>query len=260
MSEWDGEFALEEVTSNAVKELQVKSQRRGGARGRGGSGGRGDKAIGGMAAQWEKEKALAQAETTINLGIGMPASEAIPKQDLLDSIQHGAFANEGDGATNKMWGYDGSQGYHTLREGMATHFSAVRGVTVTPDHFLIDGGGGGAIATIAQTFLNPGDAVIAERPGYMGVMDSFIQQRAELAGVPLDDDGMKIDTLEATIDALAAAGHTPKLLYLQALFHNPRGQCYSRDRMLGLVELCKKKKVLILNDEACAFCTTLSVS
>jgi 2-aminoadipate transaminase len=127
----------------------------------------------------------------------------------------------------------------------------VRGVTVTPDHFLIDGGGGGAIATIAQTFLNPGDAVIAERPGYMGVMDSFVEQHAELAGVPLDEDGMKLDVLEATIDALDAAGHTPKLLYLQSLFHNPRGQCYTRDRMLGLIEICARKKILILNDEAC---------
>ena len=94
--------------------------------------------------------------------------------------------------------------------------------------------------------------MIAERPGYMGVMDSFVQQHAKLAGVPLDDDGMRLDVLEATIDALAAAGHTPKLLYLQSLFHNPRGQCYTRDRMLGLIDLCSRKKVLILNDEACA--------
>jgi 2-aminoadipate transaminase len=204
-----------------------------------------------MAAQWEKERALAEAQSTINLGIGMPASDSIPKKQLLASIQHGAFAEEGDGATDQMWGYDGSQGYHTLREGMAKHFSRVRGVTVTPDHFLIDGGGGGAIATIAQTFLNPGDAVIAERPGYMGVMDSFVEQHAELAGVPLDEDGMKLDVLEATVDALDAAGHTPKLLYLQSLFHNPRGQCYTRDRMLGLIEICARKKILILNDEAC---------
>ena len=254
MAETWGEDALVQVTSNAVKELQQKSQRRGGRGGGGGGGGGGGKAIGGMAAQWEKEKALAEAETTINLGIGMPASESIPKQELLASIQRGAFADEGDGATDKMWGYDGSQGYRTLREGMAEHFSAVRGVPVTPDHFLIEGGGGGAIATIAQTFLNPGDAVIAERPGYMGVMDSFVEQHARLAGVPLDDDGMKLDVLEATIDALAAEGHTTKLLYLQALFHNPRGQCYTRERMLGLIELCARKKVLILNDEACA-CT-----
>jgi 2-aminoadipate transaminase len=245
---WDGAFALTELTSKAVKALEQRGQRRGGG---GGGGGRG-RAVGGMAAQWEREKALAEAETTINLGIGMPAAESIPKQQLLASIERGAFAEEGDGASDKMWGYDGSQGYSTLREGMAKHFSAVRGVRATADHFLVDGGGGGAIATIAQTFLNPGDAVIAERPGYMGVMDSFVQQHAELAGVPLDDDGMKLDVLEATIDALNAAGHTPKLLYLQALFHNPRGQCYTRERMLGLIEICARKKLLILNDEACA--------
>eukprot|EP01043_Picozoa_sp_COSAG02_P110318 COSAG02_NODE_46430_length_349_cov_0.584000_1_plen_29_part_10 len=29
-----------------------------------------------MAAQWEKERALAEAQSTINLGIGMPASDS----------------------------------------------------------------------------------------------------------------------------------------------------------------------------------------
>ena len=81
-------------------------------------------------------------------------------------------------------------------------------------------------------------------------MDCFVSQRARLVGVPLDDDGMRLDVLEATLDALEAEGSTPKLLYLQALFHNPRGQCYTRARMEGLIDLCARRSVLILNDEA----------
>ena len=81
-------------------------------------------------------------------------------------------------------------------------------------------------------------------------MDCFVSQRARLVGVPLDGDGMRLDVLEATLDALEAEGSTPKLLYLQALFHNPRGQCYTRARMEGLIDLCARRSVLILNDEA----------
>ena len=81
-------------------------------------------------------------------------------------------------------------------------------------------------------------------------MDCFVSQRARLVGVPLDVDGMRLDVLEATLDALEAEGSTPKLLYLQALFHNPRGQCYTRARMEGLIDLCARRSVLILNDEA----------
>ena len=81
-------------------------------------------------------------------------------------------------------------------------------------------------------------------------MDCFVSQRARLVGVPLDNDGMRLDVLEATLDALEAEGSRPKLLYLQALFHNPRGQCYTRARMEGLIDLCARRSVLILNDEA----------
>jgi DNA-binding transcriptional MocR family regulator len=223
--------------------------------------------IGTMAAQWAKDRELMDQASTINMGIGMPAAEAIPKKELLASIQRGAFADDGDGAppdrslslrapsadsrsslagaTDNMWGYDGSQGYQSLREGMAAHFTAVRGVPCTADHFLIDGGGGGAIATVAQTFLNPGDVVIAERPGYMGVMDCFVEQHARLVGVPLDVDGMKLEVLEGTINTLIAEGSTPKLLYLQALFHNPRGQCYTKQRMIDLLALCGTKNATV---------------
>ena len=70
MSLWTEE-AIASVTSDSVKELQSKSQRRGGGGGKPAPGG--NRAIGAMAAQWAKEKELQEQASTINLGIGMPA-------------------------------------------------------------------------------------------------------------------------------------------------------------------------------------------
>ena len=94
MSLWTEE-AIASVTSDSVKELQSKSQRRGGGGGKPAPGG--NRAIGAMAAQWAKEKELQEQASTINLGIGMPAAESIPKQALLAAIETGAFAEDGDG-------------------------------------------------------------------------------------------------------------------------------------------------------------------
>ena len=156
---WDAE-ALGGVSSASVQELEAKN-----ARGEGGprSAPKAGAPTSELQRVWAREEELRKSGETINLGIGMPAADLIPKDGLLASLTRGAFESE----EQDMWGYNGSQGYATLREGMAQHFSAVRGMEVTADSFLIDGGGGGAIATVAQTFLDAGDAVIAERPGYM---------------------------------------------------------------------------------------------
>ena len=41
-----------------------------------------------------------------------------------------------------MWGYGGGG---EIREALAKHFTRVRGVPVTPRHFLADGGSSGAV-------------------------------------------------------------------------------------------------------------------
>ena len=66
----------------------------------------------------------------------------------------------------------------------------------------------------------------------------------------MDDEGLKLDELEATIDRLESEGRTVKLIYTQPTFHNPTGLTMSLQRRLDLIELAARKRVLLMEDHA----------
>jgi 2-aminoadipate transaminase len=69
---------------------------------------------------------------------------------------------------------------------------------------------------------------------------------AEVAGIPMDEDGLQVDVLEARL----ADGLRPKLIYLIPEFQNPSGRTLALDRRHALIELCRRHGVLILEDVA----------
>ena len=182
-------------------------------------------------------------EPRISLGIGMPAIDTVPKEELAVSMENAILRGE-----DSVWGYSGHQ---SLKVALSEHFVRVRGDScATPSHFMADGGSSGAIGSIARAFLSPGDAVISERPGYVGSMDAFTSQNIRYLGVDLDDDGLNMAQLLTTCTELKAQGNTPKMLYVQTLYHNPRGTGYTVARMRELLTFCAEHSILILNDEA----------
>jgi DNA-binding transcriptional MocR family regulator len=195
------------------------------------------------AARKALEEAGVVVEPAITLGIGMPAIDTVPKEELAISMSNAILRGE-----DRVWGYGGGG---PIREALAEHFTRVRGVEVTAQHFLADGGSSGAIGSIARAFLSPGDAVISERPGYVGSMDAFTSQAGcRYLGVDLDDDGLNMGQLAEVVAELKAQGNTAKMLYIQSLYHNPRGTGYTVERMREMLTFCAEHSILILNDEA----------
>jgi 2-aminoadipate transaminase len=93
--------------------------------------------------------------------------------------------------------------------------------------------------------------VISERPGYVGSMDAFTSQAGcRYLGVDLDDDGLNMGQLAEVVAELKAQGNTAKMLYIQSLYHNPRGTGYTVERMREMLTFCAEHSILILNDEA----------
>jgi len=75
---------------------------------------------------------------------------------------------------------------------------------------------------------------------------AFAGFEADVAGVPMDEEGLRIDMLEARL----ADGLRPKLAYVIPEFQNPSGRTLSLERRHALVELCRRHGVLILEDVA----------
>lgn len=180
-------------------------------------------------------KALKEAgvvvEPAISLGIGMPAIDTVPKEELAISMSNAILRGE-----DRQWGYGGGG---PIREALAKHFTRVRGVPVTSQHFLSDGGSSGAIGSIARAFLSSGDALISERPGYIGSMSAFTAQPGvRYLGVDLDTDGLNMAQLADVVAKLKGQGITAKMLYIQSLYHNPRGTGYTVARIELMVNRC----------------------
>ena len=67
--------------------------------------------------------------------------------------------------------------------------------------------------------------------------------------VPLDDDGLVPEALEAALERLAAAGRRVKLLYTVPNHHNPAGVTLSAERRPRIVEIARRYGVLVLEDD-----------
>jgi GntR family transcriptional regulator/MocR family aminotransferase len=83
-------------------------------------------------------------------------------------------------------------GYRPLREAIAAHLGATRGVICDADRIMIVSGAQQALDLIARMTLDPGDEVWMEDPGYPGATAIFRAAGAKLVPVPVDAKGLQV--------------------------------------------------------------------
>ncbi len=125
---------------------------------------------------------------------------------------------------------------------------AAEGMSVDADDLLITTGGQQVIDLVCKTLLDPGDVVIAEAPTYPGAIPTFCAYQADVVQIEMDDDGMRIDVLEAELARLDAEGRVPKFIYTIPTFQNPGGMTMSLDRRRRLVQIARRRELLVLED------------
>ena len=79
------------------------------------------------------------------------------------------------------------------------------GMLPDPDDVIVTTGGQQAIDLVCKTLLDPGDVVICEAPTYPGAVPVFCSYQADVVQVECDEDGMRIDELEAAARASSTA-------------------------------------------------------
>ena len=136
--------------------------------------------------------------------------------------------------------YD-AQGYRPLREAIAKRLTA-RGLDVEPDEIVITTGSQQSLDIVARSLAVRRVAV--ESPVYAYAKLLFESLGHELVGLHLDPFA-GID-LAAWDRALAAR---PALAYLIPSFHNPTGYSYTSGELRGVLDLCTKHGVAILEDD-----------
>jgi DNA-binding transcriptional MocR family regulator len=168
---------------------------------------------------------------------GVPPAEPSPLADLSAS-----FARVG-GDVNYVLTYGDSEGYAPLREAIAQRMRA-RGCVVDPRDVLMLTGSTQGITLVAQSLAEPGDEIVVEAPTYPGALQIFQIAGLRAIPVPVDDEGMRVDHVEAILRT-----RRPRFIYTMPSIHNPTGVSMNADRRDRLVTLAKRHGVPIVEDD-----------
>lgn len=177
----------------------------------------------------------------ISLGIGAPASEALPV-DIVREITNDVLRLDTRGIEALQYGP--VMGVKDLREVVAEQLLAPKGVKTDADHIMITVGGLEAISLTCQLFINPGDVILVESPTFVHAVETFEMFEAHCIGVRMDDDGMDVEDLEDKIRQ-----YHPKMIYTIPTFQNPTGRTLSQARRKRVAELSAMYDVLVLEDD-----------
>jgi 2-aminoadipate transaminase len=172
---------------------------------------------------------------------GFPSPATFPTE-VLDEIVAGLLRDDPGVALQ----YAPSEGIPSVREYLLERQELLQGRRPELAELMVTSGGMECITLAGLALLDPGDTVAVEAPTYLGALMAFAGFEAEVAGIPMDEDGLQVDVLEARL----ANGLRPKLIYLIPEFQNPTGRTTGLERRHALIELCRRHGVLILEDVA----------
>jgi len=180
---------------------------------------------------------ISERPDIISFAGGLPSPDVFPVDDFAAACdrvlsEYGAKALQ----------YGTTEGYLPLREMIARH-TARYGIKITPENILITSGSQQALDLIGKVFINPGDSILVEDPTYLGAIQAWKAYGAEFVTVPMDDDGMVTERLEAALRA------GPKFIYVLPNFQNPTGVTLSLERRHKLVDLADRYGVPVIEDD-----------
>lgn len=174
----------------------------------------------------------------ISFAGGAPDPTLFPKEELAE-IAADVLRNQGEIALQ----YGVTEGYAPLRNWVIDRLTK-QGVLCGEDDTIVVSGGQQGIDLAAKSLLNPGDAVLCEEPSFIGGLNSFRVNNAEIYGVPVEQDGLDLAKLE---EALIAHPNI-KILYTIATFQNPSGITMSLEKRKKLLELAETYDFIIFED------------
>ena len=185
---------------------------------------------------------LTQNPEIISFAGGLPAPESFPV-DALDSIVSDMLREEGAAVLQ----YDATEGVKELRELLLKKYEA-EGTKADLDNLIITTGSQQGLDLVGKVFVNQGDVVICGLPSYLGGIGAFQGYGAKMEGVPMDEQGMSAELLEAKLEELKQQGIKPKFIYVIPDFQNPTGITMPESRRLEIIALAHKYDVLIVED------------
>jgi len=163
---------------------------------------------------------------------GVPPPEAFPTEELGACLN--AAVREKPGVVLQ---YGQQRGYAPLREELAREYGA------SPGEILIGNGSLQLQDLVSSYLIRPGAAVYTEQPSYDRAIKTFRRRGARTIGIPLEEDGISVERLEAALER-----EVPAFLYLVPDFQNPAGATLSFEKRRRVLELANEHGFRVIED------------
>jgi GntR family transcriptional regulator / MocR family aminotransferase len=167
---------------------------------------------------------------------GLPAVEHFPHETWRRLLARRARAT----SIRTLW-YGPAVGYAPLREAIATHLRAARGLIATADQVVVVNGSQQALDLAARLLIDEGDRVVVEEPSYEAARQIFQAAGARLRPCPVDEAGLDVARLPR--------GGRVRLAYVTPSHQFPTGAVLSLPRRLELLRWAERTGAHVLEDD-----------
>ena len=167
----------------------------------------------------------------ISVAAGVPALDCFPTEAFQRAMNH-VLSTQADAA----WRHGPTEGLQPFRAALAHRFGG------EAEHILVLAGAQQGLDLLARCLIDPGDAVIIDRPGYLGAIQTFRNAGARLVG--WDITRADTDELEELL-----LRYRPKLMYTNPTHQNPTGITMPIRTRREMLELAARYRVPIVEDD-----------
>jgi GntR family transcriptional regulator/MocR family aminotransferase len=142
----------------------------------------------------------------------------------------------------ELLGREEGSGHHPLREAIAAYIGTARAVRCSAEQVIVVSGSKRALDLVVRVLLNPGDRAWVEDPCYPPARAAILGAGAQVVGIPVDGDGLDVETGVARCPDARLAYITPSHQY-------PTGATMSLRRRLALLEWASSRSAWVLEDD-----------
>jgi GntR family transcriptional regulator/MocR family aminotransferase len=174
---------------------------------------------------------------------GLPFTPSLPPSEFFPrKTWKRLLSREAARSGTAYWEYGASNGLPELREAIAGHATAMRGTRASADQVVVTTSTQQAVELAAKVLADPGDCCWVETPGYQPVQHVLRAAGLEVVQVPVDRQGLNVET-GCTLQPHA------RLAYVTPSHQYPMGYEMSMARRDALLNWAAAEDAHIVEDD-----------
>ena len=139
--------------------------------------------------------------------------------------------------------YSPSSGNEQLKKSLAAYLNLSRGIKCESSQIIIVSGSLQSLYLMGSVLMDPGDTILVENPTFPNVKSIFSSLRANMLGVEVDNEGIRVQDMEKPEHKQA------KLIHLTPSNHYPKGIRMSSERRRDVLNWAQQNNAFIIEND-----------